>query len=247
MSDERRDMWLWGGRRNLISYKVQLSLVSSRFFPLALILLKSNNISTSIYIYVKVSPEIRRLLSIILSKCKMQYTTLVLTILASLAAAQNAFTMTTLSTITAGTPYNITWSPSTDGTVTLILRQGSSTSLDTVETIARTFPSCHPIPNSPLLNPSSSPHSHFVPSPQKTPANRIYSLIQHRYQTPARTPGHPPQPSPPAPTTHSKSSPTATKIAQITLATSRLILPALDHLPLLLLPRPLRQMQVRRL
>lgn len=78
----------------------------------------------------------------------MQYTTLLLAALASLAAAQNPFTMTSLSTITAGTPYNITWAPSTGttDTVTLVLRQGNSKDLTTIQTIACTSP-----PSAPLL------------------------------------------------------------------------------------------------
>merc|ERR1712000_492239 len=45
---------------------------------------------------------------------------------------------TSLTSITAGTPFNITWAPSTGttDTVSLVLRQGESTDLDTVETIA---------------------------------------------------------------------------------------------------------------
>jgi hypothetical protein len=58
--------------------------------------------------------------------------------LAGIASAQNPFSFTTLSTVTAGTPFNITWSPSTGttDTVTLELRQGDPAHLTTVETIA---------------------------------------------------------------------------------------------------------------
>ncbi|KAH7354735.1 Ser-Thr-rich glycosyl-phosphatidyl-inositol-anchored membrane family-domain-containing protein [Rhexocercosporidium sp. MPI-PUGE-AT-0058] len=69
----------------------------------------------------------------------MQFsTTLILAAVAALASAQNPFTFTTLTSITAGTPFNITWAPSTGttDTVSLVLRQGESTSLDTVQTIA---------------------------------------------------------------------------------------------------------------
>ena len=68
--------------------------------------------------------------------------------LAALANAQNPFTFTTLSTVTAGTPFNITWAPSTGtvDTVTLVLRQGEPSALTTVETIA-----CKPPPVSAFL------------------------------------------------------------------------------------------------
>ncbi|KAL3417641.1 hypothetical protein PVAG01_10651 [Phlyctema vagabunda] len=65
-------------------------------------------------------------------------TSFVLAALASLVAAQNPFTFTTLSSITAGQPFDITWAPSTGDvqTVTLILRQGDPNNLNTVTTIA---------------------------------------------------------------------------------------------------------------
>ncbi|KAH9214494.1 Ser-Thr-rich glycosyl-phosphatidyl-inositol-anchored membrane family-domain-containing protein [Leptodontidium sp. 2 PMI_412] len=69
----------------------------------------------------------------------MQFsTTLILAAVAALASAQNPFTFTSLTSITAGTPFNITWAPSTGttDTVSLVLRQGESTALDTIETIA---------------------------------------------------------------------------------------------------------------
>jgi hypothetical protein len=64
---------------------------------------------------------------------------LVIATFSALAAAQNPFTFTTLTSITAGTPFNITWAPSTGTvqTVTLVLRQGDPTHLNTIETIAR--------------------------------------------------------------------------------------------------------------
>ena len=73
----------------------------------------------------------------------MQFsTTLILAAVAALASAQNPFTFTSLTSITAGTPFNITWAPSTGttDTVSLVLRQGESTDLDTVETIACELP-----------------------------------------------------------------------------------------------------------
>jgi hypothetical protein len=53
---------------------------------------------------------------------------------------QNPFILTTGSAVTAGTPFNITWSPDTGttDTITLVLRNGSLTSLETVESIACT-------------------------------------------------------------------------------------------------------------
>lgn len=76
----------------------------------------------------------------------MQFSTLILGVMGALAAtasAQNPFTFTTLTSIKAETPFNITWSPSTGttDTVTLILRKGLSTDLDTVATIAGLSPS----------------------------------------------------------------------------------------------------------
>ncbi|RDW60208.1 hypothetical protein BP5796_11814 [Coleophoma crateriformis] len=69
----------------------------------------------------------------------MQYSTsLLFAALASIVAAQNPFTFTTLTSVTAGQQFNITWAPSTGttDTVSLVLRQGNSANLDTVETIA---------------------------------------------------------------------------------------------------------------
>lgn len=61
---------------------------------------------------------------------------------AALARAQNAFSFTTLTSVTAGTPFNITWVPSTgtQDTVTLVLRQGDSKDLATTQTIAARVP-----------------------------------------------------------------------------------------------------------
>jgi Kre9/KNH-like N-terminal Ig-like domain len=67
---------------------------------------------------------------------------LVIATLSALASAQNPFTFTTLTSITAGTPFNITWAPSTGtvDTVTLLLRQGDPTHLATIATIACASP-----------------------------------------------------------------------------------------------------------
>jgi hypothetical protein len=75
-------------------------------------------------------------------KAKMRFSlpaSLVIATFSALAAAQNPFTFTTLTSITAGTPFNITWAPSTGTvqTVTLVLRQGDPTHLTTIQTIAR--------------------------------------------------------------------------------------------------------------
>ena len=86
------------------------------------------------------------------TEVKMQFsTTLILAAVAALASAQNPFTFTSLTSIPAGTPFNITWAPSTGttDTVSLVLRQGESTDLDTVETIACEL--------------SQHSHSHFFP------------------------------------------------------------------------------------
>lgn len=59
---------------------------------------------------------------------------------AAFAIAQAAveFTNPTFSTITAGKPFNLTWSGA-DGPVTLTLKDGPSTALVTVNTIASKF------------------------------------------------------------------------------------------------------------
>ncbi|KAH7397959.1 Ser-Thr-rich glycosyl-phosphatidyl-inositol-anchored membrane family-domain-containing protein [Cadophora sp. MPI-SDFR-AT-0126] len=69
----------------------------------------------------------------------MQFSsTLIFAAIAALASAQNPFTFTSLTSIKAGEPFNITWAPSTGSTdtVSLVLRQGDSSNLETVETIA---------------------------------------------------------------------------------------------------------------
>ncbi|PMD49849.1 uncharacterized protein K444DRAFT_670669 [Hyaloscypha bicolor E] len=66
------------------------------------------------------------------------YASVVIAALAALTSAQNPFTFTTLTSVTAGTPINITWAPSTGtvDTITLVLRQGDPTHLSTIATIA---------------------------------------------------------------------------------------------------------------
>lgn len=71
----------------------------------------------------------------------MHFPTLLLTgaaTLASLASADNAFTMTGPYNVVAGTPFNITWASTTGSsdTVSLFLRQGDANALNTVATIA---------------------------------------------------------------------------------------------------------------
>ncbi|KAE9373183.1 hypothetical protein N431DRAFT_482286 [Stipitochalara longipes BDJ] len=65
-------------------------------------------------------------------------TTLLLAGLVTFTTAQNPFTLSTLTSIAAGTPFNITWAPSTGAvdTITLLLRQGDPTHLSTIQTIA---------------------------------------------------------------------------------------------------------------
>ena len=101
----------------------------------------------------------------------MQYSLLAAAaFLAGIASAQNPFSFTTLSTITAGKPFNITWSPSTGttDTVTLVLRQGDPSHLTTITTIAclLPFPLHSPIS---LLPPFLPP---FLLSPL------LYSLVR---------------------------------------------------------------------
>lgn len=79
---------------------------------------------------------------------------LLLAALSAVASAQNPFTFTTTPVVVAGTPFNITWAPSTGtvDTVTLVLRQGDPAHLVDVATIAGS--------SSPTL------HSLFLPPPQ---------------------------------------------------------------------------------
>jgi len=101
-------------------------------------------------------------------KAKMRFSlpaSLVIATFSALAAAQNPFTFTTLTSITAGTPFNITWAPSTGTvqTVTLVLRQGDPTHLSTIETIARMSLSLFLIPYIPLP-PEKESNANAVPS-----------------------------------------------------------------------------------
>ena len=73
----------------------------------------------------------------------MQFSTLSLLVaLTSLVSAQNPFNFLTTPVVKVGTPFNITWSPSTGttDTITLLLRQGNPNALTNVETIACTSP-----------------------------------------------------------------------------------------------------------
>lgn len=66
------------------------------------------------------------------------FSTLVAAALAAVAAAQtsaNPFTRSSYSGITAGTATQITWTPTTSGTVTLLLVKGDPSALKTVATI----------------------------------------------------------------------------------------------------------------
>ncbi|KAH8820373.1 Ser-Thr-rich glycosyl-phosphatidyl-inositol-anchored membrane family-domain-containing protein [Xylogone sp. PMI_703] len=67
-----------------------------------------------------------------------KFPSFILLCLASIAAAQNPFTFTTLSSVTAGDQFNITWQPSTgtSNTVTIVLRSGDKDALKIVSTIA---------------------------------------------------------------------------------------------------------------
>jgi len=57
----------------------------------------------------------------------------------STTTGPNPFTRTSYSGITAGVPINITWTPTTSGTVSLQLVEGISTNLKTVSTFAPTI------------------------------------------------------------------------------------------------------------
>lgn len=68
----------------------------------------------------------------------MRFTSAILAgALAVLAVAQkpNPFTRTSYEGIAAGFPTTITWTPTTSGTVTLVLMQGDPDALTTVATI----------------------------------------------------------------------------------------------------------------
>jgi hypothetical protein len=109
-------------------------------------------------------------------KAKMRFSlpaSLVIATFSALAAAQNPFTFTTLTSITAGTPFNITWAPSTGTvqTVTLVLRQGDPTHLTTIQTIARMSLSLSPMF---LSTQKKSPNTNGVPS--INPKHRLLPL-----------------------------------------------------------------------
>ena len=78
----------------------------------------------------------------------MQYFNFLFAVLAGLglvtaqSTGSNPFTMTEadLASVTAGEPFNITWTPTSGTTVSLVLRQGVATVLSTVETIACELP-----------------------------------------------------------------------------------------------------------
>jgi hypothetical protein len=66
----------------------------------------------------------------------MQFSKSAFTLAALIAYVEAAqFTNSAFAGITAGTPFNITWSGATTG-VTLLLKNGASTDLKTVSTIA---------------------------------------------------------------------------------------------------------------
>jgi hypothetical protein len=108
----------------------------------------------------------------------MQYSLSLLAaaLLAGIASAQNPFSFTTLSTVTAGTPFNITWSPSTGttDTITLLLRQGDPAHLTTVATIACLLPFPFPTPSFPT--PDSFFHTNGILSNSKHPKHRLLPL-----------------------------------------------------------------------
>jgi hypothetical protein len=118
--------------------------------------------------------------------------------LAGIASAQNPFSFTTLSTVTAGTPFNITWSPSTGttDTITLLLRQGDPAHLTTIATIACLLPFPYPSLSPLFLRPKLLGRYEVLTGVIKQQASK----------TPASTSGRPPPPSSKAPATHSKSS-----------------------------------------
>jgi hypothetical protein len=72
----------------------------------------------------------------------MRFSTLLVSFgLAALAAAQtpNPFTRSSYNGIQTGVPINITWTPTTTGTVTLLLKEGPKENLKTVATIQSIF------------------------------------------------------------------------------------------------------------
>jgi len=83
----------------------------------------------------------------------MQFITfLTIVLFTAFAAAQNPFNFVSLpQSIPVGTPFNITWSPSTGtvDTVSLVLRQGDATNLAIIQTIACMSPLTSLTPNHP--------------------------------------------------------------------------------------------------
>ena len=72
----------------------------------------------------------------------MRFSTVaLLSALAALAAAQNPFTRSEYDDIEAGIPEQITWDPTSEGTVTIVLVHGDPNDLQQVEVIAGMFPS----------------------------------------------------------------------------------------------------------
>lgn len=121
--------------------------------------------------------------------------------LTTLVSAQNPFSFNTQPIVTAGVPFQITWSPSTGttDTVTLLLKQGPAAQLTTVLTIACTSP-----PFLPFLQALSN-----VSPPQR------------KSSTSAPTPGRSPARSPRATTTRSRLSTTATRRLSTIRSSSR--------------------------
>lgn len=125
---------------------------------------------------------------------KMQIITLSIVFFAAFVVAQNPFSLAPLpQSIPVGTPFNITWLPSTGtvDTVTLVLRQGPQDDLATIQTIA-----CK----------SVQPLSFGQPSKLKS----NLTSPQPRSKTQALTSGHPRLPSSTVLTMPSKSSTTET-------------------------------------
>ncbi len=65
-------------------------------------------------------------------------TALILSALAAAVAAQNKFTRTSYTGIKANMPEVITWEPTTQGTVSIVLMEGDWENLDQVEVVAGT-------------------------------------------------------------------------------------------------------------
>ena len=89
----------------------------------------------------------------------MRFTTTLIasafTVFAAAQSAANPFTNTDYSTISAGQAFTITWSPTTTGSVSLILVKGDPAALTTVSTIASAF--------APQASPTSNPAIRLPP------------------------------------------------------------------------------------